>query len=362
MAPKRAIIRESIGSGVFFVGGLLTAIVSIKDVARRAGVSPKTVSRAINGEVHGRAEVRHAVQRIVDEVGYRPNAFPRSLSSSQSYLIGLFIDDPGSGYAADVQLGALKRCRERSDDLVVEPVDMKTGGWREQVADSLAALRLEVAIMTPPLYDHGGLLDVLDAAESPYVRISPREGGDRSAVVRMDHRAAAFEMTGHLLALGRFDVDFIRGDPNTSASLLHYESFRAAVAAADLAVERVFERDLTLRAGIEPGEQVLRARPHPTAMFASNDDMALGVLIAAMKLDVSVPEQLSIAGFDDALIARASSPQLTTIRQPKAEMAAAAVDVLVDPTYRTSKNKAAQRLLELSLISRMSTSRPVTSF
>ena len=84
-------------------------IVTIKDVAARAGVSAKTVSRVINGEAHVRADKREQVLRIVRELDYRPNAFARSLSSSRSYLLGLLTDDPGSGYAAEVQLGALKR-------------------------------------------------------------------------------------------------------------------------------------------------------------------------------------------------------------------------------------------------------------
>ena len=98
-------------------------VVTIKDVAARAGVSPKTVSRVINGEAHVRADKREQVLRVVRELDYRPNAFARSLSSSRSYLLGFLTDDPSSGYAADVQLGALKRCRERSYHLLVEPID-----------------------------------------------------------------------------------------------------------------------------------------------------------------------------------------------------------------------------------------------
>ena len=117
--------------------------VTLKDVALRAGVSPKTVSRVINGEQHVRPEVREAVQRIVDQLDYRPNAFARSLSSSRSYLLGLFLDDPGSGYAADLQLGALLRCRQRGYHLVVEPLDIAAPTWTSQVLDSIRALRID---------------------------------------------------------------------------------------------------------------------------------------------------------------------------------------------------------------------------
>ena len=165
--------------------------VSIKDVAARAGVSPKTVSRVINGEQHVRPTIRDAVQRVVAELDYRPNAFARSLSSSRSYLLGLFIDDPSSGYAADVQMGALMRCRQRSYHLVVEPVDVSVAGWREQIAVALRGLRLDGAILTPPICDNAALLSILEAHELPYVRISPHDELHRSGFVHMDDAAAA---------------------------------------------------------------------------------------------------------------------------------------------------------------------------
>lgn len=335
-------------------------IVTIKDVAARAGVSPKTVSRVINGERHVRAEVRDAVERVVAELDYRPNAFARSLSSSRSYLLGLFFDDPSSGYAADVQLGALMRCRERSYHLVIEPLDPSAPGWPEQIVASLAALRLDGAILTPPLCDHGTLLDVFDRAELPYVRISPHGDRERSGLVEMDDRAAASELTQHLLALGHRDIGFIKGDPHHSVSAKRFAGFSAAMAEAEScpSQNRILEGDFSFRAGLELGEAMLGSADPPTAIFASNDDMAVGVLMTAIKLGIAVPMQVSIVGFDDAPIARAAWPPLTTIRQPKAEMAAAAVDILVDANYRANRQSPAfKRLLSYDLVARASTAR-----
>lgn len=332
--------------------------VSIKDVAARAGVSPKTVSRVINGEQHVRAALREVVQRVVAELDYRPNAFARSLSSSRSYLLGLFLDDPSSGYAADVQMGALLRCRERSYHLVVEPVDVSAPGWERQVADSLKALRLDGAILTPPICDQPMLLDLMEAHGLPYVRISPHGELDRSGLVHMDDFAAAGDMTRHLLDLGHREIGFIKGDRGHSVSARRYEGFRATMAAAGLGVSdgRVLDGDFSFRSGLAAGERMLSAARPPTAIFASNDDMALGVLMTAAKLGVAVPETLSIAGFDDAPTSRAAWPQLTTIRQPKAEMAAAAIDILVEPRYRAQvADDAYKRLLSFDLVVRGST-------
>lgn len=336
----------------------VTSTVSIKDVAAAAGVSPKTVSRVINGERHVRPEIRAQVQRVVAELDYRPNAFARSLSSSRSYLLGLFLDDPSSGYAADVQRGALIRCRERSYHLVVEPLDFATADWSDQVAQSVRALRLDGAILTPPVCDRIALLDLLDAHKLPYVRISPHADVARSGLVHMDDAAAAAEMTGYLLSLGHDRIGFIRGDPAHGASDLRLDGFRAAMAAAGKAVEerQVRTGDFSFLSGLELGERMLSQSAPPSAIFASNDDMALGVLMAAAKLGISVPDRLSIAGFDDAPTSRAAWPQITTIRQPKAEMAAGAIDILVDPQYRTcSTDPGYRRLLSYELVVRGST-------
>lgn len=335
--------------------------VSIQDVAALAGVSAKTVSRVINGEQHVRPEVREAVLSAVNALQYRPNPFARSLSSSRSYLLGLFIDDPSSGYAADVQLGALMRCRERSYHLAVEPVDVLAPDWIDRIRKTVADLRLDGAILTPPVCDRIELLDCLQAAALPYVRISPHGDLDRSGFVQMDDAAAARELTQHLLALGHSDIGFIKGDPNHSVSERRYEGFRAALrdAGAALAPGRVLEGDFSFRSGLEAGERMLAGPDRPTAVFASNDDMALGVFMTAVRYGISVPHQLSIVGFDDAPTARMAWPQLTTIRQPKAEMAAAAVDILTDPSYRSQAPAEAHgRLLAYELVVRGSSGRP----
>ena len=340
----------------------MTKSISIKDVAARAGVSPKTVSRVINGERHVRPEVRAAVQRVVSELDYRPNAFARSLSSSRSYLLGLFIDDPSSGYAADVQRGALMRCRDRSYHLVVEPIDFTSASWRTQVTQCVVALRLDGAILTPPACDRAELLDLLDAHALPYVRISPHEAPGRSGFVAMDDAAAAREMTEHLLSLGHRDIGFIKGDPEHSVSQRRWDGFRATMRDAGVTVppDRLAVGDFSFLSGLAAGERMLGAADRPTAVFASNDDMALGVLMAATKMGFSVPDDVSIAGFDDAPTSRAAWPQLTTIRQPKAEMAAAAVDILTDPRYRDQAAEAAyRRLLPFSLVNRESTAPPL---
>jgi LacI family transcriptional regulator len=311
-----------------------TRPVTIKDVAARTGVSYKTVSRAINGEPHVSQEVREAVRQAVEELGYRPNAFARTLQGSRSSLIGLFIDDPASGYAADILSGALLRCRERSFHLLVEPVDLSQSGWPGNLDNNIKALRLDGAIVAPPLCDEPQLLAAFRSAGLPYVLLSPGRDADPApgAVVQMDDRQAVVQMTEYLLHLGHRHIGFIKGPPIHGASARRYNAFMETMSAAHVPVraENVMEGNFTFLSGLEAGADLLGRANRPTAVFASNDDMALGVLISALKLGITIPDSLSIAGFDDAPASQLAWPQLTTIRQPKRAMASAAVDLIVD--------------------------------
>ncbi|WP_404333669.1 LacI family DNA-binding transcriptional regulator [Sphingomonas sp. MMS12-HWE2-04] len=331
--------------------------ITIKDVATRAGVSPKTVSRVINGESYVRAELRETVQKVVAELGYRPNAFARELSSSRSFLLGLFFDDPGSAYAADVQRGALARCRELSYHLVVEQVARDRAGWLEECEASLRAVRLGGAILTPPLCDWPELLDLFDRNEVPVVRISPGDFPERSPQVLMDDRGAAQEMTRRLIALGHRDIAFIQGNPTHHAAARRLAGFAAAMTEAGLAApeSRTLQGDFTFRSGLDAADRLLGGPDRPTAIFAANDEMALAVLVAAMRNGIAVPEQLSIAGFDDAPIARMAWPQLSTVRQPNVEMAVTAVDLLVRLQGRGDESAIETRQLAYTMVMRAST-------
>lgn len=334
--------------------------IKIKDVATLAGVSPKTVSRVLNGEPHVRDDKREAVLKAVAELDYRPNVFARSLSSTRSYLLGLLIDDPSSGYAAGIQMGAMMRCRQKSYHLIVEPIDLSAPTWRDSLASTMDQLKLDGAIVTPPLCDESLVLDMLDAAMVPFVRISPASAPERSAFVRMDDHAAAHEMINHLMKAGHRKIGFIRGDLHHSASQRRYDGYCAAMEENGLQIDSrwIASGDFSFRSGVEAAEAILGHKERPTAIFASNDDMALGVLMTALRRQIPVPESLSVAGFDDAPMARAVWPQLTTIRQPEEEMAAAAVDILVDPANRAKSPVAEDRLLPYQLVIRGSTAPP----
>lgn len=335
---------------------------TIIDVARHAGVSIKTVSRVLNFEPNVREQTRAKVLAAAEALKYRPNVSARSLAGARSYLIGLLFDNPSPAYVADVQMGAVARCRQAGYHLIVEPIDSEAADLDAVIEPMLDTLKVDGLILTPPVCDNAVILDALDRAGASYVRIAPENEPDRSAYVHMDDRRAAYDMTAYLLGLGHAGVGFVIGHPDHGASHLRYEGYRQALAdhGRPFREDHVRQGQFSFRSGFEAGESLLTGAERPTAVFASNDDMALGVMAAAHRLGLSIPEQLSVAGFDDTPGAKVVWPQLTTIRQPIMEMASAAAELLIsgEAAKRTEGGGPVSRLLDFDLVVRESTAPP----
>jgi LacI family transcriptional regulator len=327
-------------------------------VARVADVSIKTVSRVLNGEPNVRPETRQKVIDSVAALHYRPSLSARSLAGAKSYLLGLLFDNPSPAYVADVQKGLTTRCRQAGYHLVVEPIDCEAPDVGRLVEALTGALRMDGLILSPPVCDSEAVLDVLDRIAMPYVRIAPWRDLDRGARVEMDDRRAAYEMTGHLLQLGHRDIGFIRGHPGHGASRRRFEGYAEALAdqGVPLNAHRVVQGDFSSASGVDGGQALLDRADRPTAIFASNDDMGLGVLMVAARLGLSVPDQLSVAGFDDSTAAQIVWPPLTTVRQPVVDMAYAAADVLL--TREADPGRPQALMLDFELVVRKSTGRP----
>lgn len=339
----------------------MASTTTILDVAGRAGVSTKTVSRVLNGEPNVQPETRDRVRAAVEALGYRPNVAARRLAGSRSFLIGLFYDNPSEAYIGRLQLGAGACCRDQGYQLVVEPLDSRAADLPALLARRLDAMAPDGLILTQPISDDDAVLNLLEQFAIPYVRITPDHDLDRAPWVAMDDVAAAMAMTDHLLDLGHRRIGFIEGAPDHGASALRRRGYLAAL-------ER---RGMTPRLGlIEPGrfdfgsgfeaaERLLDLDEPPTAIFASNDEMALGAIVAAYRRGLNLPDDLSIAGVDDIAAGASIRPQLTTVRQPVREMGAAAVDMIVS---REARRGAAtwppHRRLDFQLIVRESTAPP----
>lgn len=331
---------------------------TIIDVARRAGVSIKTVSRVMNKEPTVHADTRARVQEAVVALNYRPQLSARSLAGAKSFLIGLLYYDPSAAFVAGVQQGATLSCREAGRHLVVESVQENGAHVHAQIESMLAALRPDGMILTPPLSDDPAILETLHASRVPCVLISPGEGHGMASVC-MDDTLAAEELTNLLISLGHRHIAFIEGDQ--AASDRRRAGYERALKAHRIAVDPalIMPGTFEFESGVAAAQKLFALPEPPTAIFAANDDMALGALTAAQRLGIAVPHDVAIAGFDDSQTATLVWPELTTVRQPLKEMAMAAVEMLLSDAARIEPGQPAPvRVLPHEVIVRGSTAAP----
>lgn len=320
---------------------------TIKDVAQHAGVSAMTVSRVLNAEPNVREETRERVQAAIRELNYRPNLSARSLARANTYFIGLLYDNPSAGYISELLIGALNRCRKAGYHLVVESCGAAEQDWESAIGDMLRTSNFDGVIIPPPVCDNAAVLAAVEAASLPHVRISPDLEKAGSPRIETDDRAAARRMTEYLLELGHRRIAFIRGPESHGASRKRFEGYCQAMEAAGLArdPDLIAEGEFTYRSGLEAADILLKSDPRPTAIFASNDDMAVAAIAMGHRHHLDIPTDLTVVGFDDTQTATAIWPQLTTVRQPIATMAAEAVDMLADRLDRIRTGEAGEASL-----------------
>lgn len=332
---------------------------TISDVAAEAGVSIKTVSRVLNDEAGVRPDTRAKVKAVMEAMNYRPSLPARSLAGRRSNLIGLIYENPSANYVFDVQNGAMRKCRDANIRLFVQSCNDLGSKLIEEVLAMVEQTHVDGLIVTPPLSASRELIDALDRKGIRFVRMAPDDFVHPSPSVEMDDEAAAREIAQHLIALGHRRIGFIAGHPHHYSSKLRLEGYRSAMESAGIALDQVpFAQGYNdIGSGTEAGRLLLRRDDPPTAIFASNDDMAAGVLIAAHEIGMVVPDQLSVAGFDDSQLASVVWPSLTTIHQPTYDMAYSATELLIDMVR--GKEVPAKTALAHQLVRRASTAAPL---
>ncbi|WP_028056783.1 LacI family DNA-binding transcriptional regulator [Sphingomonas phyllosphaerae] len=338
-----------------------SGVPTIADVARLAGVSPMTVSRVINSESNVRAETRDAVNAAISQLDYAPNPAARRLAGAAQVRMGLLFSNPSEAYLSAFLLGSLDQAGRSDIQLVVQKCDL--GDHEREVAERLIRGGVDGVILPPPLCDSPIVLEVLLAAGIPTVVVATNSPPAQVGVVAIDDRAAAHEMTTHLLALGHERVGFIRGDDNIHASGERLAGYRDALTDYGKPVdETLIARGLyNYRSGLEAAEELLDLSDPPSAIFASNDDMAAATVAVAHRRGLDVPGDLTVCGFDDSALATTIWPELTTIRQPIADMSRAAVQLLATMLFdrrEAGRGEAKRITLDYTLVRRRSDAAP----
>ena len=331
---------------------------TITDVAKEAGVSIKTVSRVARQEPNVTEATREKVRAAMDKLSYRPTMAARSTVSSRSFLLGMIFDNPNPAYTLDLLRGALDAAKQNGYHMIVEPVESDDESLPDMIRDLVIQSNLEGLIVPPPLCDRPDVIHILQSLGRPFSRIAPSEDVGSGFEIAMDDRLAASAITEHLVSLGHRKIGFVKGRHGTATTRRRLEGYCDAMRTIGQDVpDNYFEQgDFSLRSGMICGERLLALPDRPTAIFASNDEMAAGVLMAAHKHGLSVPGDLSVAGFDDSATATAMWPNLTTIRQPIFDMASKAATCLIDLQRSGETEIEARRVnLDFELIVRDST-------
>lgn len=328
---------------------------TIKDVSVAAGVSMKTVSRVLNGERYVKRDTRERVEQAVAALNFTPSAAARMLAGKRSHQIALLYDNHSPHYIHQIQTGIWQRCLEEKVRLLAQPTDVASPDLAREVGSLIDQTHVDGVILSSPVTDAVAALDELERRGIPYVRISPGTDHDRSTAVSMDDVQAADDMTSHLISLGHRRIGFILGHPNHTASDQRLFGYRRALDRAGIAFEpRLVQPGQFDFASGEAAADMLLALPNPpTAIFASNDDMAAGVLTVAHRRGLVAPQALSVAGFDDTALASQLWPPLTTVRQPTRDLAYAAANLLF-----SSDGEVVHRRLPHEIVLRASTAPP----
>lgn len=297
---------------------------TIKDVALEAGVSPMTVSRVVNDKGNVKPETIDRIQQAIAKVGYRPNIGARRLSGGKTYQFLMIFNNPNVAWTAEVLIGTMHACHDIGYHLLIEGVGDFEGELvgspidYDSIIDLVDLSRVDGVILPPPICFDQQLLDIIREKKVPCVRIAGVPVRDIRMRVSIDNVSAGYEIADHLISLGHRNIAIIKGPEDFIASTLRYEGFVSAMRdhGLTLSANNLKFGRFDSQSGFECARELLQQANRPTAIFASNDEMAAGVLAAAHESRIQVPDELSVAGFDDAPIARSVWPRLTTIRQP----------------------------------------------
>ncbi|WP_033922235.1 LacI family DNA-binding transcriptional regulator [Sphingomonas sp. 37zxx] len=332
---------------------------TINDVARLSQVSKKTVSRVINRSPLVIEETRQRVEEVIAELGYIPNPQARALALRRNFLIALIHDNPNGQMVLGVQQGLLEMLRGTEFELLLHPVDRGMPDMQEDIRNFLERQRPYGVMLLPPISENDALAALCASIGCRYVRMGSATLDVPEHMVASNDRDVVRGAIEYLIAAGHRRICMIAGPAGFRSAHERQLGYEDALTAAGIAIDRAWiaQGDYRFEGGKRAAERLLDLAPRPTAIFASNDEMAIGTMHIADQRGLEVPADLSIIGFDDTPIASHVWPSLTTVRWPIAAMARAAALKLIGDEEEAAKEAA---FFSSTLIRRSSVAPPAT--
>jgi LacI family transcriptional regulator len=324
---------------------------TIKEVAAHAGVSSATVSHVINRTRFVSESAREQVQKAMSELDYRPNALARSLRSGITHTLGLILPDSANPFFAEVGHCIEIAAFEAGYSVIL--CNTENDFAKETLYMDVLTKKLVDGMIFVATGEGSGTLKKLVELKIPIVVMDRDFPGLELEVVLSDNLQGGYLATQHLISLGHKRIGCIAGPSGINPSSQRIIGFKQAMQEANLVIDPklILSGDFHPESGWEAGRAILRLPDAPTAIFACNDLMAMGVLRAATEMGIRVPDDLALVGYDDIELASYTNPPLTTIKQPKVEMGLATLNILLSRIK--DKQSAPQRaLLPISLVVR----------
>jgi LacI family transcriptional regulator len=303
---------------------------TIKDVARVAQVSIKTVSRVINNEPHVTEDMRTRVQDAIDQLGYAPNISARRLVQQRSYMLCILLHTSGFYQSALINK-VLEVGYEYDYDILIQTYFPSQTRSKNKLSGLINERRIDGLITTPPCDTDELVLELVKKSRIPLVQISPYSPSPEVPSIAGDDRQGAFQMTNHLIELGHRAIAFLKGPRNHRTSQERLAGFHDALNLAQMVIDPQLELDseFNFEGGYTAAKIAMSTQKPPTAIFGGNDEAAFGAIYALQEMGYSVPQQVSVCGFDDVLNSKNVWPGLTTVHHPVDEIADRALSMLV---------------------------------
>ncbi len=308
--------------------------VTMSDVAQRAGVSLMTVSRVINDKGEISQETRERVQKVIEELGYRPSGIARSLAGGQTYTIGLVVPDIANPYFSEMAHGITQVAYDEGFSVLL--CDCEELPDREiAMLEVLEEKRVDGVVVAAPRSETEKLLPII--ARHPNAVIVNRlfkeaDSANVSGFVINNDKAGGYKVTKYLLENGHSQVGFLAGPGSSYGSIRRNLGYRTALEEHGLPYDPQLVRYChpTVEGGREAAIQLLKDHPQLTALFCFNDLVAIGVLQCCLELQRKIPDDLAIIGYDDIPMASWVTPALTTCRVNSEEMGRLSIQLLID--------------------------------
>jgi len=304
--------------------------ITILDVAKEAGVSFGTVSRVLNEEKHVKAETRERVLRAIDRLGFVANRQARILAGGKSGTVGVLVPDLGTEYIGEIMRGADAELALGGYGIILYTTHRIAKKEADYVAACLQGMADGLLLVLPR--NPSDFAGTLIRRKFPFVFIDHQGIGKESASVSAANWQGAYEATEYLIRLGHRRIGFITGWVDLKAAQDRLQGYQAALRTNHIPEdpELIFEGTFAQPDGYHGGLKFLNVKNPPTAVFASNDMMAMGVMDAVRERGLRVPEDVSVVGFDDIYLSAQVRPAITTVRQPLEKMGRVAAQMLLE--------------------------------